>query len=684
MPANEVIKFSIIADEKASAKFNKVFKSLSGGVNVAKQAGKAITAAGVAIVGFTTVVANGIDKQAKFATRLKESVETLTAYQFAANQAGIGTDAFNMAVQRMERRVSEAAKGLGEAKGALEEMGIKARDFTHLPLDEKLAVLADKTAQYTNEKDRLRVAMKLFDSEGVSMLQLLDQGGEAMRAAAEDAKFLGVAISKQAAAQAELFSDKMGRAKAAIQGASNTIAGEFMPILAGMADQFATFLASNRANIANFVKGAIQGFFMVTLAVDDMGKHVRKTFTQFDAFNSFLSALGQLVVKTAKRALDVGKAIATGVKEGLAAALSVLNAFGDYAADRLRAIFTKEKVKPIGEAFSDILSEGFERATNNLKTTWSTVGKELISNAADTGEDLAETLGVNLDNIGERAQSAIGDLGLFAEATAENVENSTERISEFLEAIREKKSEFFTWINDSYTQFSENLFNTMQTGIDNLSSGLAEAIMTGASMMDVLKNVAKQTLAAVLAALIKMGIQRLILSVKNTALSTKEASVDAAKGVGLAGVNMFASMAAAPFPINLTAPAAASAAIAGASAAFTAGAAIGTGLGAGVGAVAHGGLTNNPDEQTVLVRRGERIVSPRQNQDLTQFLETGGAGFTIGTMQITMFPNATNADAVFDMPVNEMAGKMEDVIITALNNASRKGVKPDFVEGRAS
>lgn len=683
MPANEVIKFTITANDRASAAFNKTFKSLSVGTQIVSKTAKAMLGAGTAIVGFTALIANGIDKQAKFATRLGESISILTKYQFLANQSGISTDSFNMAVQRMERRVAEAAKGLGEARGVLAEMNIDAREFTTLPLDDKLAILADKTAGYTNEKDRLRVAMKLFDSEGVAMLQMLDQGSEALRAAGEDAEYLGVAISAHAGKQAELFSDKMGRAKSSLQGLANAVGGELMPLLTGLADKFANFIADNRVHVANFVKGSIEGFMTFGMVVEQVFERVGQILTNVSPFNSFLTAMGELIVQTGLRGLEVGKAIAQGLAEGLKIAGYVLKEFGDYAADRIRAIFTKEKVMPIGEAFTTILSEGFNRATENIKDTWSNVSGVLIENAKNTGAEIGDSLGINLDAASEKARAAIENISLFAQTAGDKIPQHVEKVSEFMKAIKEQQEAFMSYLNGSYTSFAENLNVTMQGAIDNLSNGLANAIMTGASLMDVFKNVAKQTLTAVLGALIKLGVQRLILAATNKAATTSEAAAQVAAGVGLAGVNMFASWAGAPWPISMGAPAAAAAAITGASAAFTTGAATGAALGSSVGAVAHGGLTNNPDEQTVLVRRGERIISPRQNQDLTAFLEGGGgAGFSVGSLNITMFPNATNADAVFEMPTNEIASKMEDAVITALNNASRKGIKPDFAERR--
>lgn len=47
---------------------------------------------------------------------------------------------------------------------------------------------------------------------------------------------------------------------------------------------------------------------------------------------------------------------------------------------------------------------------------------------------------------------------------------------------------------------------------------------------------------------------------------------------------------------------------------------------AAFGGAAHGGLTNVPNEQTYLLQRGERVLSPRQNQDLTNYLAQGGQG----------------------------------------------------------
>ncbi|VUD48414.1 hypothetical protein TDB9533_01229 [Thalassocella blandensis] len=49
--------------------------------------------------------------------------------------------------------------------------------------------------------------------------------------------------------------------------------------------------------------------------------------------------------------------------------------------------------------------------------------------------------------------------------------------------------------------------------------------------------------------------------------------------------------------------------------------ALGATYGAEVAGIAHGGLENVPKESTYLLDKGERVVSPRQNRDLTDFLQ---------------------------------------------------------------
>jgi hypothetical protein len=105
--------------------------------------------------------------------------------------------------------------------------------------------------------------------------------------------------------------------------------------------------------------------------------------------------------------------------------------------------------------------------------------------------------------------------------------------------------------------------------------------------------------------------------------------------------------------------------------------AVGKGLGLGLVGAAHGGLDNVPAEATYLLQRGERVLSPQQNTDLTSFIGRGTQeNLVIENLQIDVLPNATNADALLSMSREEMREVVADAIIPALDALRRSGIKP--------
>jgi len=117
-----------------------------------------------------------LDKLAKTASKLGVPVEELQILRLSAEEAGVATNTLDMALQRMVRRISEAKEGTGEASGAIKELGLNAQNLAKLTADEQMRKLADAMSLVTDEGDRVRLSMKLFDSEGVALVNLLKKG----------------------------------------------------------------------------------------------------------------------------------------------------------------------------------------------------------------------------------------------------------------------------------------------------------------------------------------------------------------------------------------------------------------------------------------------------------------------------------------------------------------------------
>jgi hypothetical protein len=101
-------------------------------------------------------------------------------------------------------------------------------------------------------------------------------------------------------------------------------------------------------------------------------------------------------------------------------------------------------------------------------------------------------------------------------------------------------------------------------------------------------------------------------------------------------------------------------------------------------AAAHGGLDFVPSEQTYLLAQGERVLSPKQNQDLTQFLGQQGAGggggpVTIQNLTVHVLENATTGQSLLNLDRAVLRQVVAERIIPALDELARLGVRPAFV-----
>lgn len=231
----ENITLQIFAQDRTAKAFQSVGSSLQ---TIAKVAATVGTAGAAAAIALTASSMRAIDQLAKTADKVGATTQALAGMQYAAEISGVTTETLNMALQRMTRRVSEAALGTGEAKGALRELGIEAGELQQLPLDEQLGVIADAMQNVGSQSDRVRLAMKLFDSEGVALVNTLKGGSAELQKMALEADLLGLAISRTDAQKIEEANDALLSAQKVFVGLGNQLAVEFAPIITGIATDF--------------------------------------------------------------------------------------------------------------------------------------------------------------------------------------------------------------------------------------------------------------------------------------------------------------------------------------------------------------------------------------------------------------------------------------------------------------
>jgi hypothetical protein len=272
------------AADKVKKRFPTITKAISGLATVAKKAFQAavvvITAAATAMTALTVSSLRSGDQLAKTADKIGITTEALAGLRHAAELTGVSAGTMDMAMQRLTRRVSEAANGTGEAVGALHELGINASELEQLPLDQQMNVIADSMAKVKSQSDKVRLAMKLFDSEGVALVNTLAGGSEGLARMAEEANILGLAMSRADTAQIEAANDSITRAKGVFTGLGNQLALAFAPIIETIANLFRKSAVDSAefGNIGQRVADAlVTAFAKVQGALHSMSIFVKQT-----------------------------------------------------------------------------------------------------------------------------------------------------------------------------------------------------------------------------------------------------------------------------------------------------------------------------------------------------------------------------------------------------------------------
>ncbi|RCX32082.1 phage tail tape measure protein [Thioalbus denitrificans] len=154
----------------------------------------------VVTVGAMAAYANGAlgmaDALESTADKLGLNIETLQEYRWAAQQSNVAISTMEMGLQRFFRRAAEAADGTGEAKGALAELGVQLTDTSgKLRVGEDLfRDVAEAISRVESPQERLRLAFKLFDSEGVVMVNMLRDGAAGLDRLRQEARDLGIVM----------------------------------------------------------------------------------------------------------------------------------------------------------------------------------------------------------------------------------------------------------------------------------------------------------------------------------------------------------------------------------------------------------------------------------------------------------------------------------------------------------
>ena len=171
------------------------------------------------------------DELQKLNLRIGASTEALSQYSYVAKQSGVEFGQLTTAWQRQTRRINEAAQGTGVASKALETLNLSARELAGLAPEDQFERIAAAMQGVADEGQRVALAQKLWDSEGVRLVQIVNQGTDAIAAMRAEADRFGLTVSQDTANAMATYNDEVARLQAVAEGVSRQILAELVPAM---------------------------------------------------------------------------------------------------------------------------------------------------------------------------------------------------------------------------------------------------------------------------------------------------------------------------------------------------------------------------------------------------------------------------------------------------------------------
>lgn len=342
--------------------------------------GTRVAVMGGAAAGGIFAIANSTatlgDNVSKTADKLGMDLAALQELRYAAERSGLEANTLDTSMQRMVRRVAEAAGGSGEAVNALAELGLDAVELSRMRPEKALEQIADAMREVDNQGDRVRLAMKLFDSEGVGMVNMLKDGSAGLRAMGDDAHRAGYVLSEQAARDAETFKDRLLNVQAGLQGMKNTIGAALMPAVSDLMGSLSAWMSENRDQVQAFarefgerLKAAVPIIIDlargVATAAATIGGMVHRVASLVGGFDNLAVILG--VVFAAKSIMSIVTFAGAVIKAG--SALTMLAGGFPAIIGGIKATTAALMANPIG-----LIIGGIALAAGLLIANWDKVG----------------------------------------------------------------------------------------------------------------------------------------------------------------------------------------------------------------------------------------------------------------------------------------------------------------------
>jgi hypothetical protein len=273
------------------------------------------------VVGSASAVA-AVDDLSK---RTGVSASALQAYQFAADQSGVGLETFGRGIQKLTVNLGEAQTGNAAAIKSFTDLGLSVTELAGLSPQVAFEKVAAAIAELPNPAQQAAAAVSLFGKSGIDLVPVFQEGAGFLQQMREEAERLGTVLSQDQVSNLAALDDSIAKVSAAFRGLTNRVVAEFAPALRDAADSASTFLGTLDARE---LLGQVSRYFNVLKGT------VEAAAAAFKLMAAILVPLAELVLPVVASTLGLIVDNLTGAAVGASTAAV---AYGLYSAGAFTA-----------------------------------------------------------------------------------------------------------------------------------------------------------------------------------------------------------------------------------------------------------------------------------------------------------------------------------------------------------
>jgi hypothetical protein len=402
----------------------------------------AFTSAAQNVLTLAGNVSSSLDSINDLSARTGIGVESLQGYALAAKMAGVDTEAFGVAVQKLAVNIGKATPGDALDK-ALRAINLSVAELRMLAPEQQFSLIGEAIGQLPTAADRAAAAVAVFGKQGAALAPLFREGAASIEELRERAERLGIIVSETQINNVADMNDAFDLVSATINGIIGQVVGNLAPAVTDVTNQFLKFVeewsgaqGEGGTGIANAITDVLlQGAEIFAGVFDQFVGN----FSGFTASIEEASAVFQFVANaftSVTEALRMVFNLFETVGNGIMLAIGkLLESVGSWVSDDL-AQFGADLANEASAAMAKNQQEFLEAGANSFQAGLNAVGLGEGDTAAAARGEGAATAYVR----GFRAQVEASQAPEIKVST--NLEQTEERLRQFLASGTEGASEF--------------------------------------------------------------------------------------------------------------------------------------------------------------------------------------------------------------------------------------------------